>query len=247
MNPWVWVLLLTLLGTTAHGDEKVTLRVAAASSLHHAAEALGDAFARVQPGVSFEFSYAASGNLVAQVRHGAPFDVLLAADLTYPAALIKSGDTIGEKPVTYAFGQLVLWPQPKSAAILEALQNPSNRRLAIAHPDIAPYGYAARAWLTQHGIWEAVAAKIVTADNVAQCLQFVESGHADFGFVAASLLVAHPDLGTGKKISVPPELLAHGAIGLRRSAHPERVGQFLDWLESEEARKILVEHGYRVP
>lgn len=239
-------LLLMGWAVIGHADE-VKLRVAAASSLHHAAEALGKAFAATHPATELEFSFAATGNLVAQIRHGAPFDLLLAADLAYPRALIDAGFSPQDKPVVYASGRLVLWPDPTPLSPAEALQQTATRRIAIAQPDIAPYGNAARVWLKQQDLWADATSKIVTAENVAQTLQFAAGGHADFGFVAASLLAPHEDLEPGVELQVPDSLLDHGAIALRRSPHPAAVSQFISWLDSAEAREVLQEHGYRVP
>ena len=234
-------------GPVGANPDPVLLRVAAASNLTFVSEKLGAEFMAHHPHVRIEFSHAASGNLVAQIRHGAPFDVLLAADLAYPAALIESGHSAMEKPQVFATGILMLWPKPAETDVARLLRSPQTRRLAIAHPDIAPYGSAARDWLRANGLWADVSPKVVMGENVAQTLQFVASGHAEIGFIAASLLAANPDLGKGWEVAVPATTLAHGAIPLRRSAHPEAAARFLAWLASPPAQEILAANGYRAP
>lgn len=241
---------VTALGCCALSANAATekLRIAAASNLVVVMAPLARAFTDEHAQIELSISHAATGNLVAQIRHGAPFDVLLAADLDYPQALIESGHAEKQTLRTFAHGVLMLWPQPPAGQKWQTvLASPKLRRLAIANPDTAPYGKATKDLLTAAGLWDQIKPRVVWGENVAQTLQFVHSGNADFGFVAASLLLGNRDLKTGMIIELGDEALPHGAIRLGASRSPEAADIFLDWLKSAVARSILIEHGYRVP
>jgi len=234
-----------LTGATPTAAETIRLRVAAASNLSRVAGPLLDAFESQHPGIQLEVTHAATGNLVAQITHGAPFDVLLAADLEYPQTLIDRNLARSTEPVIYGHGILMLWPASPGIPLDEQLKDPTVSRVAIAHPDIAPYGLAARAWLQAKNLWPMMTPKIITGENVAQTLQFVSTGHADIGFVAAALLPECAE--SAQVVDVPDDSLAHGAIVLRRTNHPAVAHKFLTWLTSAEARELLIQHGYRAP
>ena len=238
--PCLWLIL----GLVASGELRAdSIRIAAASNFQTVMPALTAAFEQTHPGTQLAVSHASTGNLVAQIRHGAPFHVFLSANLEYPRALISSGEAEADSLTLFAHGLLVLWPKPTHADWVTALQSPEVRRVAIANPDTAPYGAAARTALKEAALWEELAPRLVTGENVAQTLQFVHSGNANFGLVAASLLTVAPDPGPG----LPIDALPHGAVLLTHREDSTTARQFLDWLTSEDARAILGEHGYRVP
>ncbi len=226
---------------------KELLRVAAASNLQVVAAPLRAAFEAEHPTIAVEFSHSASGSLVAQIRQGAPFDVLLSANLLYPSALIESGHAAADSLVTFAHGQLVLWPHPPTADWRSALRDPAVRRLAIAQPDTAPFGIAAREILREAGMWADVEARLVYGENVAQALQFAASGNADYAMVAASLLTGRPHLGAGLLIPITTDTLAHGAVVIRGRAQRPLAEVWVEWLGSATARAILEQHGYHLP
>lgn len=236
-----------LLGWAVSTPAETSLRVAAASNLHVVAEPLAAAFERDHPVIKLEFSHGSSGNLVAQIRQGAPFDVLLSADLTYPKALIEAGNAPASSLMVFAYGQLVLWPRPAAEEWQRTLGSPSVRRIAIAQPETAPFGIAAREFLRAQGAWTTVESKIVLGENVAQALHFAESGNADYAFVAASLLVGRPQLAPGLVLPGTDQLLAHGAVVISGRRHQAEAETFLGWLKSETAREVLSAHGYRLP
>ena len=224
------------------------IRIAAASNLQFVMPALVDAFRAEYPEAKVSVSHAASGNLVAQIRHGAPFDLLMAADTHYPQALIESGHAESQSLFVFAHGILVLWPQPQEQSTWqEILADSKLNRLAIAHPEIAPYGQAAQSFLKHHGLWENLRSRIVTGENAAQTLQFVQSGNADVGFVAASLLVRLPDSRPGIEFDLGEAALPHGAVRLTKSKRGTAADRFLTWLAEDEAVEILRDNGYRVP
>jgi len=240
--------LFTVSGSLCLGAFAGEIRVAAASNLQFVMPDLIVAFEAEHPEVNVSVSHAASGNLVAQIRHGAPFDVLMAADTYYPRALIDSGHAERESLFVFAHGILVLWPRAEDQETWQDILNrPELRRLAIAHPEIAPYGRAAQTFLQDQGQWDKLSPRIVTGENAAQTLQFVQSGNADVGFVAAPLLVSLPDPQPGVEIDLGEEALPHGAVRLTRTSQATTADLFLAWLKQDTATKILSSAGYRAP
>ena len=179
---------------------------------------------------------------MAQIRHGAPFAVLLSADPDYPQALIDSGDAIAATRLHFATGVLMLWPRPANG--LESLRDASVRRLAIANPDTAPFGRAARTALREIHLWEGVQSRLITGENVAQTLHFVESGNADYGFVAASLFPDAETRARGLVIPVDDVALHHTGILLANATNNVDARTFLTWLSSDTAQTVFSNHGY---
>jgi molybdate transport system substrate-binding protein len=247
----LFVLLLAAgLAFTARA-EKVT--VAAAANFVYCLDELKAGFAQASPGTDVTVVTGASGSLVAQIENGAPYDVFLSADTDYPKKLIKAGFA-GQNSVTvFATGRLVLWTKRADvplASLAEAVRSPLVRKLALANPDTAPYGRAAREALQKSGLWDDAQPKLVVGENISQTLQFVDTGNADAGFVALSLLLSPKLRGTGRYLEVPAELhgpLTHGAVLTKRGAGNPAARRFLDFLSSDAARKILIDYGYLVP
>ena len=227
--------------------------VAAASNLLYALDALHAAFAKSAPDIALTVATGASGNLVAQIKNGAPYDVFLSADLDYPQALVASGQAVAASLTTFATGRLVLWTtRPASdlplTSIAATVRDPAVKKLAVANRDTAPYGRAARQALDRLGLTSAAQPKLVTGENVTQTAQFVETGGADAGFVALSLVLSPRLKDRGRWLEVPAELhdpLAHGAILTLRGATNPSARRYLEFLRSEPAQKILRDFGYR--
>lgn len=232
-----------------------TLAVAAGANLLYAVEALNAEFLATQPGVSLRLTTGASGSLYAQIQHGAPFDVFLSADTEYPARLAAAqlGDPGSLR--TFATGRLVLWttkPDIDVSDIRRALEDPRVQKIAVAQPQTAPYGRAAEAALKELGLWERARPRIVVGESIAQAVQFVETGSADLGFVALSLVRSGRLTGTGRWHEVPPERharvpLDHAAVLTRRGAANAAARAYLEFLGSERAKKVLREFGYSAP
>ena len=242
-----WGVGVLLIGVASTALNAASLRIAAASNLHVAVLPLQAAFQEEHPDIRLEFSFGSSGNLVAQISQGAPFDVLLSADLAYPQAVIASGHAAPDSVITFAIGQLALWPHPPTDDWVGTLRSTKVRRIALAQPDTAPFGMAARRALIDAQLWELAERKLIIGENVAQALHFAESGNVDYAFVAASLLVGRPRLGEGLLIPLAPDALAHGAVVIKGRENTAAAQTFLDWLGGDAAKKILVEQGYRLP
>ena len=168
------------------------LRIAAAADLQPVLPPILQEFQQAT-GIHAEATFQASAMLTTQIENGAPFDVFMSADLSYPKRLIDAGlaDTAGSAdsstPITYAKGTLVLWERKDSQLpppSLDLLRNPNLKRLAIANPDRAPYGRAAVAALESLKLYDALKPRLVTAENISQTAQFVESGNADAGLIS---------------------------------------------------------------
>ena len=247
-------LLLTLLGALALSAQAAEpLLVAAASDLTHSVDELGAAFVQAVPGAQIRFTTGASGNLFAQITHGAPFDVFLSADLIYPGRLASDGAADGASLTTYAIGRLALWSLDARLDLtqgLRVLNDPRLTRVAIANPDIAPYGKAARAALQAHGVWDAVKGKLAMGENISQTAQFVQTGNAQIGVVSYATVLAPKMKGVGSYYLVPETGLApieQGAIITRHGKANPLAPRFMQFLRSPPARAILLRHGFTLP
>jgi len=231
-----------------------SLAIAAASDLQFALPEIAAAYAR-STGISPQISYGSSGNLSAQIANGAPFDLLLSADASYPRSLISHGKAVADSLTLYARGCLVVWFGPGAAAgtpqlTVADLANPAFRHIAIANPRHAPYGRAAEAALKSAGVYEAVAPRLVLGENISQTAQFVESGNAEAGLVALSLLQASPSQHKGVWKFVPLDSyppLDQAAVITTRGARNPAARSFIAFLNSPEARKIFQRYGFQRP
>ena len=196
------------------------VRVAAAADLN---AAFGDVILRfgASHDVDVSVSYGSSGTFYAQLLNQAPFDLFLSADVAYPNQLAARGLTLPQSEFTYAIGRLVLWAPPASTLDVEhdglqALTAASIAHVAIANPEHAPYGRAAVAAMQAAGVYDRVRPKLVLGENVAQAMQFAQSGAADAGIVALSLALAPNVRESGHRFEIPadsyPRLEQGGAI-----------------------------------
>src|SRR5258708_8856459 len=188
------------------GGRRARLRIAAESDLN---AALGEIVARFTAThtVDVDVTYGSSGTLFQQLTSQAPFDVYFSADVDYPRRLAKGGYTLADGDFEYGVGRLVVWI-PTSSTLdvsrygIPVLTDASVHHVAIANPEHAPYGRAAIAALKTTGLEAAVRPKLVSGENVAQALQFVQSGAADAGIVALSLALT-PGGKNGRWFEIP--------------------------------------------
>lgn len=243
-------LLLTLSLLMATGAALAgEVRLAVATNFHDAAERLAEQFAEAT-GHSSRISYGSTGKLYAQIRHGAPFDVFLAADQERPHLMEQNGSAVPGTRFTYAVGKLVLWsPDPEAFTDPVAFLREGNfRRLAIANPKTAPYGLAARQTLENLGLRAALEGKLVRGESIAQTFQFVATGNAKTGFVALAQL--RDDHDGGARWEVPDTYhapIAQQAILLERGRDNEAARAWLEFLSSREAQDIIRQYGYDIP
>ena len=231
-----------------------SVAVAVAANMKPAFEELAARFQATHPGVEVKATYGASGNFFAQIANGAPFDLFLSADAEFPARVVEKGLADG-KAFTYAYGKLVVWV-PKSSKIdldgkgLAALTDPSVQKIAIASPEVAPYGRAAKAALEKAGLYQTLKDRIVTGQSVSQTAQFVQSGNAQAGFVPLSLARTPPLSEQGRAWPVPPSSYARieqaGVVvkGAKEAALARELAAFI---AGAGARDVLERYGYDLP
>jgi len=194
-------------------------------------------------------SVGATGKFYSQITNGAPFDMLLSADVETPARLEKEGFAVPGTRFTYATGRLVLWSANPTlvddkAAVL--MRNDFNR-LAIAEPKLAPYGTAAMQVLTRLGMLNSLQSKLVMGGSVGQTFSMVSTGNADLGFVAMSQVFEDNQLKSGSAWVVPANLhspLRQDAVLLARGKSNQAALQLLTFLKSGQARAIMNSFGY---
>jgi molybdate transport system substrate-binding protein len=198
------------------------------------------------------FSFGATGLLAKQIAEGAPFDVFAAANLSFVDDAIKAGACEADTKAIYAEGRIVLWTKGAAGlplASLADLARPEIVHVAIANPDHAPYGKAAKEALVKSGVWDAIEKKIVYGENVQQTLQFAQSGNADVAIVALSLAT----VSGGHATPIDPSL--HAPLKQAHRRVPRRArsrtgpwsrtrGEFAAFVASTEGRAILSRHGF---
>jgi molybdate transport system substrate-binding protein len=248
-------IVLTERATIAAPADRGSVSIAAAANFVYALDALNAAFKRVAPTVKVTSTTGASGALFAQIKYGAPFDVFLSADTEYPQHVVEAGLADRSTLQIFATGRLVAWTTRTDidvANLAAAIRAPRVRKIAIAQPRAAPYGRAAQATLKSLGVWDYAEPKLVMGESVTQTAQFVETGNADLGIVALSLVVSPKLAHKGRWSEISPDSyqtvsLDHAAVLLRRgSANPD-AKRYLEFLRSEAAKKILRDFGYAVP
>lgn len=224
--------------------------VAVASNFLEPARALAAAFSR-ESGQSARLIGGSTGALFAQISHGAPFDVFLAAGDREPEKLAAAGLALPETRFTYAIGSLVVWsadPARIQGDCEAALQGGGFHHIAVANPEIAPYGAAAAAALRAWGLWEDIAPELLRAENVGQVFQFVATGNAELGFVAGSQVIGLPKDRLGSYCVVAPGVyppLRQQAVLLRHGEHNSAARRFLAFLRGKNGLAIIRGFGYQ--
>lgn len=229
--------------------------IAAASNFVFALEALNAEFRRVEPRLAVTATTGSSGSLFAQIRNGAPFDVFVSADTEYPGQVVAAGFGDSSTLRVFARGRLVMWTRQIDldlSDLARAIQAPAVRKVAMAQPRSAPYGRAAQAALEGAGVWPDAQRKLVLGENISQTAQFVETGNADLGLVALSLVLSPKLKEQGRWQEIPPNAyvsvsLDHAVVLTRRGATNPAAKRYLDFLHSDAAKKILREYGYALP
>jgi molybdate transport system substrate-binding protein len=236
--------------TRPAAPEKVA--IAAAADLRFALDDLARQFHAAHPQIEVSPAYGSSGNFYAQIHNGAPFDLFLSADLEYPRKLAAENLAVADTLFTYGSGRIVLWvpaqsPLDPAALRMRTLEAASVAHIAIANPRHAPYGRAAEAAMRSLGVYDRVAGKLVLGENVAQTLEFVQSGAAGAGIVALSLALAPSVRGQGKYWEIPltayPRIQQGGVI-LNRARGSHAAAAFRRFLLAPAGRRILKQYGF---
>lgn len=237
-------LACTLSGTLLAGE----VHVAVAANFAPPLKALAADFER-DTGHRMVMSAGATGKLYAQIKSGAPFDVLLAADEETPARLEKEGDAVAGSRVSYATGKLALWSA--QAGLVDGqgqvLATGNFKHLALASPALAPYGAAAVQALTRLGLLTPLTPRFVQGESIGQTYSFIASGNAELGFVALSQVQENGKINRGSGWIVPPHLyrpLRQDAVLLVRANHNPAAIALLVFLKTDKTRAVIRSFGY---
>jgi molybdate transport system substrate-binding protein len=237
-------------GSFCCSAQQNTLQVAAAADLQPVLPALIEQFEK-QTHTKVVASYSSSATLATQILNGGPFGLFLSADLSFPQKVAAAG--LSDSPIPYARGTLVLWARndsPVQPLTIDSLRSPALRTVAVANPEHAPYGRAAKAAIEKLGLTDTLKAKLVVAENIAQTAQYADSGNADAGFISLTSALTPRLSGDGKYVLIPEDSyppLVQGAVVIKQAPAAQVARQFLDFLLSAPVRKQLAAGGLKAP
>ena len=240
-------LVLTFASTVTYAE---SVSVAVAANFTAPMKQIAEAFHK-DTGHSVEAAYGATGKFYAQIKNGAPFQMLLAADDETPAKLDAEAMTKPGTRFTYAIGTLVLWSADASLIQDGAKVLGRNKfdKLAIANPKTAPYGAAAMEVLKGLSVDAMISPKLVQGENIAQTYQFVSTGNAQLGFVALSQVYKDGKIAEGSAWVVPSDMhepIRQDAVILKNGADSAAAAALLEYLKGEKARAIIRSFGYQI-
>jgi molybdate transport system substrate-binding protein len=252
-----WLILTLLIGMSGGCHQaQAALTVAAAADLTDAFAEIGQRFT-VESGIAVRFNFGSTGQLAQQIEQGADVDVFAAASVTHIEDLERKGRMKRATRRFYGLGRLVIWSREESPLKLEQIEDlrqPGIRRIAIANPEHAPYGIAAREALIAAGVWPDVYLRIVPSENVRQALRYAETGDADVALVARSLCREKDDARgaapRGRWSLIPASLHAplNQAMGVvAGTRHEAEAQRFIDYVTGREGRAILARYGFNPP
>lgn len=228
------------------------ITVAAAADLQFAMQDISSKFQK-ESGKTVKVIYGSSGSFFQQLENGAPFDMFFSANLDYAKKLERDGLTEPESYYEYAKGKIVLWVRNESGIDLNSgmkvFLDPSIKKVAIANPEHAPYGQAAVAAMQKENIYAQVKNKLVLGENISQTATFVESGSADIGIVALSLVVSPNMKDKGRYVVVPASdypPIEQACVILRSSKNKDTAQQFLSFIKTAAMADVLRSYGFDV-
>ena len=238
-----FIILFSLLITACSSNNRI--RIATSANMQFALEDLISEFKKNHD-TEFDLVIGSSGSLYAQIKNGAPFDLFIAANMKYPSEVAKL-DLADQPPKVYAKGQLILWTIKDFEPSLDLLLSDKVHKIGIANPETAPYGKTAIEALKNHGIYEQIKPKLVYGENISQTNIFISSGSVDIGLTSKSVL-ATPNLKSkGNFKAIDSKLysnLEQGVVLLKNASDNEIAREFYTFLNTKEAKKILLKHGY---
>jgi molybdate transport system substrate-binding protein len=229
-------------------NSSVEITVAAAADLQFAFSEIGALFEQ-ETGQKVRFVFGSTGLLAQQITNGAPFDLFAAANISFVDDLVQEDLILPETVAVYARGRIVLAVNRAAnlrMASLEALLSDQITLIAIANPEHAPYGMAAREALVAAGIWEEVQPKIVYGENVRQALQFIQTGDAQAGIIALSIAQA-PEISWTLLDEALHNPLDQALGVVHGSSHPEAAREFAVFINGPSGRPIMQRYGFLLP
>lgn len=227
---------------------QTALTVSAAADLTLAFQELGALFEQ-ETGTRVICNFGSTGQLAQQIELGAPVDLFAAANVAFIEELEKQGLILPDTKARYARGRITLWARADNSfplTRLEDLTRPEVRRVAIANPDHAPYGMAAREALQAAGVWDAVQPKLVLGENIRQALLYAETGNVEAAIVALSLSVQ----GEGRWVLIPQELhqpLDQALAVIKGTRYEREARRFAAFINGPEGRPIMRKYGFTLP
>jgi molybdate transport system substrate-binding protein len=227
--------------------------VAAASDLTFAMKEIAAQY-EMGTGCSVQLSMGSSGNFLTQIENGAPFDVFFSADIAYPKKLEAEGLAAPGSTYLYAIGKIVLWARNDSRVNVgkgfSVLLDSAVSKIAIANPAHAPYGRAAEEALRKAGVYESVKSRLVLGENISQAAEFVESGNADAGILALSLVLSPSMKDKGHSWNIPENLYApieQGVVVVLSSKNQQGAKNFLEYIKLPATAALLARYGFAPP
>jgi len=228
--------------------EPITLTVSAAADLNYVFPAIGQLWEQ-ETGHRVTFNMGSTGQLAQQIERGAPVDLFAAANKKFVEDLDAKGLVHSDTKALYGVGRLTLWQREAGTHEINDIKDllkPEIQRIAIANPDHAPYGLAAKEALQSVGIWEVIQPKLILGENIKQTQQYAETGNVDVAIAALSISVEKP----GKWVLVPEELhkpLEQMLVVPKSAPHPEAAQQFAAFINSETGRPLMRKYGFILP
>ncbi len=240
---WGWFALAVFLLLVACAPAPSALVVSAASDLQGAFTEIGAQYEK-ETGARVAFNFGSSGLLAQQIAQGAPVDLFAAANRAYVDDLAARGFIFSDTVRVYGRGYIVIWTRDDALQIqaLADLTRPEIQRVAIANPEHAPYGIAAREALQNAGVWNAVQPKLVFAENVSQTKQYAETKSVDAAIIARSIAG-----NAGRSVAIPQELYRplDQALGVVKNSRQEKAARaFADYITSAAGRAMLARYGF---
>jgi molybdate transport system substrate-binding protein len=236
-----------LLPVFGHAADRDTLTVAAAANLSDVFKEMAAAFTK-DTGIPVSLSFGATAQLTQQIENAAPFDVFAAADRQHINELRNKQLIVSGSDKVYARGSIVLWCPATKATVnsIQDLTQPSVRFIAVAKPEIAPYGLATVEALRALHLWDVLQPKVVYGENILSTKQYAATGNADCGFVAKSLLIheANPGIPVDEKLYRPIE---QAMAVLKSAKDPNAAGRFEAFVTGPKGGAILLKFGYGLP
>jgi molybdate transport system substrate-binding protein len=253
----VLALAVPFLGASSAGSgaaqNSCVVTVAAASDLTYAMKEIAADFEK-SAACSVRVSYGSSGNFETQIENGAPFDVFFSADIEYPRKLEAEGLASPGSTYLYGIGKLILWVRNDSqldvSKGLDVLRDPSVKKIAIANPLHAPYGRAAEDALRKAGVYDAIKDRLVLGENISQTAEFAETGNADAGILALSLVLSPALKEKGRYFQIADNLyspIQQGVVVVSASKNHQSAQAFLDYIKTPAMTAILERYGFVLP
>ena len=236
-------------GEEAKPADGAPLRIAGAANLVKAMEEIVPLFEK-ETGAKVDFIPGSSGKLAAQLKEGAPFDLFMSANVKFVDEATGSGECLADSKKLYARGHLVVWSKEgaehEPPAKLDGLADKKYETIALAQPDQAPYGAAAKAALEKLGTWKKIEKRVIYGTNIEDTMKLVESGNAEVGLLALSQVIK----AKGKHVAVPDDLhqpLDQALAVCKNGKQQALAGKFVEFLAKPETQELLKSYGYTIP